>query len=149
MSKLETQLKDDLKTALKSEEELTVSVLRMLMADVKNTAIEKKDDLTDEEVIKTITKAVKQRKDAIASFKEGGRDESAAKEQKEIEILQKYLPEQMSEEEVAKIIDEVVKSTGASSAANFGKVMGAAMGKLKGKADGQLVNKIVKEKLNQ
>jgi len=97
MPKLESQLKDDLKTSLKAKDELTTSVLRMLMADIKNAAIEKKDELNDEEVTKAITKAVKQRKDAIDSFKEGGRAESAAKEQKEIEILQKYLPEQMDE----------------------------------------------------
>ncbi|NQV13074.1 MAG: GatB/YqeY domain-containing protein [Parcubacteria group bacterium] len=147
MSKLETQLKDDYKTALKSKEELTVSVLRMLMADIKNAAIEKKDELNDEEVTQAINKAVKQRKDAIASFKEGGRDESADKEQKEIEILQKYLPEQLGEEEVVKAVDEVIKSTGASSAADFGKVMGAVMSKLKGQVDGEVVNKIVKDKL--
>lgn len=147
MSKLESQIKDDLKTALKSKDELTVSVLRMLMADIKNTAIEKKDELDDEEVTQAITKAVKQRKDAIASYKEGGRQELADKEQKEIEILQKYLPEQLSEEEIGKAVNEVIKSTGASSAADFGKVMGAVMGKLNGQADGQVVNKIVKEKL--
>ena len=147
MPKLESQIKDDLKTALKSKEELTVSVLRMLMADIKNAAIEKKEDLDDEEVTQAVTKAVKQRKDAIASFQEGGRDELAAKEEKEIEILQKYLPEQLSEEEIAKVVDGVIKSTGASSAAEFGKVMGPVMSKLKGQADGQVVNKIVKEKL--
>ncbi|MFH2105154.1 MAG: GatB/YqeY domain-containing protein, partial [Parcubacteria group bacterium] len=77
MSKLESQLKDDYKTALKSKDELTVSVLRMLMSDIKNAAIEKKGDLSDEEVTQAITKAVKQRKDSIASYKEGGRDELA------------------------------------------------------------------------
>ena len=147
MPKLESQIKDDLKTALKSKEELIVSVLRMLMADIKNAAIEKKEDLDDEEVTQAVTKAVKQRKDAIASYKEGGRDELADKEKKEIEILQKYLPEQLSEEEIVKVVDGVIKSTGASSAAEFGKVMGSVMSKLKGQADGQVVNKIVKEKL--
>ncbi len=147
MPKLESQIKDDYKTALKSKEKLIVSVLRMLIADIKNVAIEKKDELNDEEITQAITKAVKQRKDAIASFKEGGRAELADKEEKEIEILQKYLPEQLSEDEIAKVADEVIKSTGASSAADFGKVMGAVMSKLKGQADGQVVNKVVKEKL--
>ncbi|MBU1178124.1 GatB/YqeY domain-containing protein [Patescibacteria group bacterium] len=147
MPKLESQIKDDFKIALKGKEELTVSTLRMLMADIKNAAIEKKDELTDEEVTQAITKAVKQRKDAITSFKEGGRDESAAKEQAEIEILQKYLPKQLGEDEIAKVVDEIINSSGANSAADLGKVMGSVMSKLKGQADGQIVNKIVKEKL--
>lgn len=148
MDKLEKKIKEDLVSALKSKEKLKMSVMRMLLADIKNISIDKKEDLNDEEVQAAIKSAVKKRKDSIESYQAGGRDELAQKEEDEIKILENYLPEQMSEEEVIRIVKEVINNMGEVSQADFGKVMGAVMGKLKGQADGNLVSKIVKENLS-
>ena len=148
MDKLEKKIKEDLVIALKSKEELKMSVLRMLLADIKNLSIEKKEDLNDDEVLTALKSAVKKRKDSIESYQAGGRDELARKEEDEIKILEEYLPEQMSEEEVIEIVKGVVNNMGEVSQADFGKVMGAAMSKLKGQADGNIVSKIVKENLS-
>ena len=94
-----------------------------------------------------VQKEAKQRRDSIEEFTKAGRQELADKEQKELEILQKYLPEQLSEEEIKKLVDEAISQTGASNISDMGKVMGALMPKIKGKADGSLVSKIVKESL--
>jgi hypothetical protein len=147
---IKQKILDDLKAAMKAGEVERRDVLRMIDSMIKNTEIEKKkreEGLTDEEVQEVISRAVKQRKDSIAQFESGGRPELAEKEQKEIEILMAYMPEQMSEEDVRKIIKEVIAETGAAGAASIGKVMGPAMAKLKGKADGNLVKKIVEEEL--
>ncbi|MFA6047552.1 MAG: GatB/YqeY domain-containing protein [Parcubacteria group bacterium] len=147
---IKQKISDDLKSAMKAGETEKRDVLRMLDSMVKNTEIEKKkreEGLTDEEVIEVVTRAVKQRKDSIAQYESGGRPELAEKEQKEIDILMAYMPEQMGEEEVRKIVKEVISETGAQGAASIGKVMGPAMARLKGKADGTLVKKIVEEEL--
>lgn len=148
MDKLEKKIKENSIDALKNKDKLTSSVLRMLLADIKNLSIEKKEDLSDEEVQAAIKSAVKKRKDSIESYQAGGRDELAKKEEDEMKILEGYLPEQMSEEKIVKIVKEVIDSMGEVSQADFGKVMGAAMGKLKGQADGNLVSKVVKENLS-
>jgi len=148
MAKLEEKIKEDLKSALKGKDELKASVLRMLIADIKNLSIEKKEDLSEDEVQAAVKSAVKKRKDSIESYKSGGRDELAQKEEDEIKILEEYLPEQMGEDEVAQIVEEVISGMGEVSHADFGKVMGVAMGKLKGQADGNVVSKVVKEKLS-
>jgi len=124
--------------------------LRMLDSMIKNTEIEKmkkEEGLSDAEVQDVIARAVKQRKDAAAQYVAGGRPELAEKENQEIKILMQYMPEQMSEEKVRKIIQEVITATGAASKAGIGKVMGQAMGKLKGQADGNVVKKIAEELL--
>jgi len=125
-------------------------VLRMLDAMIKNTEIEKlkkEQGLDDNEVQEVISRAIKQRKDAATQYTTGNRPELAEKENKEMEILLEYLPKQMSEEEVRKVVAEIIAKVGATSKADIGKVMGPAMGKLKGLADGNLVKKIVEEKL--
>ena len=125
-------------------------VLRMLDSMIKNTEIEMKkreDGLSDGEVLEVIGKAVKQRKDAMAQYAQGGRPELAEKEAKEVEILMAYLPEQMSEDKVREVVMEIIKQTGATSKADIGRVMGQAMGKLKGQTDGNVVKKIAEENL--
>jgi uncharacterized protein len=149
-SPLKQKLTADLLLAMKSGDNLKRDVLRMLDAMVKNTEIEKlkkEEGLSDGEVQEVITRAVKQRKDAAAQYAAGNRPELAEKENKEIEILLAYLPKQLSEEEVRKIVEETIAKIGATSKADIGKVMGPIMGKLKGLADGSLVKKIVEEKL--
>ena len=145
---IQTQLKQDMMTAMKAREMEKVNTIRSLRGAIKDKAIElKKDELSDEEIMGVLTKAAKQRRDSIASYKEGGRDDLVAEEEKELAIIEKYLPEQMNEDEVTKIVTEVIEQTGASSMADMGKVMGAIMPKVKGKADGNMVQTIVRRKL--
>lgn len=141
---------EDLKAAMKAGETEKRDVLRMLDSMIKNTEIEMKkreDGLSDGEVLEVIGKAVKQRKDAMAQYAQGGRPELAEKEAKEVEILMAYLPEQMSEDKVREVVMEIIKQTGATSKADIGRVMGQAMGKLKGQTDGNVVKKIAEENL--
>lgn len=137
------QIVSDLKEAMKSKDEARLLVLRSLKASAMNSKIEKGAELTDEEFAAVIQKAVKQRRDSIEQFASGGRDDLAANERAEIEILQKYLPEQLSPEELKKIVQETVAQVGATSKKDMGKVMGALMPKVKGRADGKAVQQIV------
>jgi len=139
---LKQKITQDLLAAMKAGETLKRDVLRMLDAMVKNTEIEKlkkEAGLDDSEVQEVISRAVKQRKDAAAQYTAGNRPELAEKENKEIEILIAYLPQQLSEEEVRKVVEEIIAKVGANSKADIGKVMGPVMGKLKGLAEGSLV----------
>jgi len=147
---LKQKILEDLKSAMKAGETEKRDVLRMLDSMIKNVEIEKmkrETGLTDEESMEVVSRAVKQRKDAIAQYEEGGRPELAEKEKKEMEILMTYLPAQMSEEKVREAVAQIIAESGATSKADTGKVMGQAMGKLKGQADGNLVKKIVEESL--
>jgi len=147
---LKQTILSDMKEAMKSGDVIKRDTLRMLDSMIKNTEIEKlkkEEGLNDEEVQAVIARAVKQRRDSVEQYKAGGRPELAEKETKEIEILSAYMPAQLGEEEVRKIVKEVITQTGAASKADIGKVMGQAMGKLKGQADGNLVKKMVEEEL--
>ncbi|HEX7042817.1 MAG TPA: GatB/YqeY domain-containing protein [Patescibacteria group bacterium] len=104
-------------------------------------------EATDEDVLFVINKEAKQRRDSISEFEKAGRQELVDKEKAELKILETYLPEQLSEEEIKKLVDEAVSSTGASSPSDMGKVMGALMPKTKGKADGNLVSRLVRDAL--
>ena len=144
------QLKEALKQSMLARDEIKTSTLRMVISSLGYYEIEKGGagyEATDEDVETVLQKQAKQRRDSIEQFKAGGRDELAEKETKELELIQSYLPQQMSEEEVKKLVDEAVLTTDATSASDIGKVMGALMPKVKGKADGSLVSRLVKEKL--
>lgn len=146
---LEEKLNDALKEAMKSGEKVKVSTLRMLISEIKNRKIaEKAKELDDDKVTSTIQKMAKQHKESIEKFKEGGRLDLVKKEEEELAILAEFLPEQMPEVELKKIVAEAVAATGASSAQDMGKVMREVMDKVKGQADGKLVNKLVREKLS-
>jgi uncharacterized protein YqeY len=147
MSALLEKIKTDLNQALKAKKADEVTVLRFLLADLHNREIEKKGELSDEDVVAVIRKQVKQGKEAIEEFKKGEREDLARKEGNEVEILNKYLPQMFSSEEVEKIVDASIEKTGAKSAQDFGKVMGEVMKTLKGQADGTEVARIVKAKL--
>lgn len=149
---LKQQLQDELKQSMLAKEELKTSVLRMLITGITYYEINKGGagyEATDEDVLAVVDKQVKQRKDSIEQFEKAGRQDLADKEKKEMEMLNKYLPEQMPEEEVRKIIEETIAGLGNVSMGDMGKVMGAIMPKLKGKADGNLVSRIVKETLTK
>lgn len=142
------KISQDLTDAQKSKDSVAVSTLRLLLSDVKNAQIAKGRELTDEEVINQTQKSAKKRKESIDAFQKAGRDDLVKKETQELEILEKYLPEKMSEDEIDKIVSEVIWESGASGTGDIGKVMGQVMAKISGKADGGLVSEIVKEKLS-
>jgi len=136
----------DLVAALKSKDELKTSVLRMIKSSMKNAAIDaKKQVLDDEEVLTILKRELKKRNEAIATYQQGNRPELAAKEEAEGQIIKGYLPEMMSEEQVAMIVDKVI----AGGADNIGAVMKAVMAETKGQADGAVVQKLVREKLQK
>jgi uncharacterized protein YqeY len=144
---LQQRLMDDLKMAMKSGEKLRLSVIRMVRAKIKNAEIEKRDGLDDGEVLKVITRDVKQHKESITAFKDGNRPELAEKEEAELAILMEYMPQQMSRDEVVAIIKQVIEETGAAGPQDKGKVMGKIMAQVSGKADGKEVNQIVMDLL--
>ena len=145
------KLQEDLKNSMLAKEELKTSVLRMLLSAINYFEIQKGGagyEASEEDIISVIGKEAKQRNDSIEQFKNAGRNELAEKEERELEILKTYLPEQLSEEEIKVLVDEAIKSTGASTMQDMGKVMGYLSPKIKGKADGGTVSKLVKEKLS-
>lgn len=147
---LKQQLKDQLKEAMLAKDTLRTSVIRFILSGITYYEIQKGGagyEATDEDVMAVINKEVKQRKDSIEQFQNAGRQDLVDKEQAELTILETYLPEQMSEEEVKKLVGEAVAQTGASAPSDMGKVMGALMSKVKGKADGTLVSRLVREAL--
>ncbi|HSX09113.1 MAG TPA: GatB/YqeY domain-containing protein [Candidatus Saccharimonadales bacterium] len=145
-----TQLKEELKQSMLARDTERTSTLRMVISALGYYEIEKGGagyEATEEDVEAVLQKQAKQRRDSIEQYKVGNRPELAEKEAKELELLESFLPKQMSEEEVKKLVDDAVASTGATSAADMGKVMSALMPQTKGKADGGLVSRLVKEKL--
>jgi len=147
MSTINDKIKEDLKGAMKSGDVEKRDTLRMIDSMIKNVEIEKGkrvEGLVDEEIIEVLMRAVKQRKDSANQYMEGGRPELAQKEEKELQIISAYLPEQLSEDEITKIIKEIIEN---SKEADLGKIMGQSMLKLKGKADGNLVRQIVQKEL--
>jgi uncharacterized protein YqeY len=161
---LKKKIYEDLKKALFEKKDTEVSVLRLLNSSILNKEKEKrykislkKDNvadldkasvLGDEEILEVIISEVKKRKEAIIEFEKGNRKDLADKEKKELEILKRYLPEQLSEEEIKELAKEAIKKVGAKEIKDMGKVMAELMPKVKGRADGSLVSKIVKELLS-
>ncbi|MCX7780715.1 MAG: GatB/YqeY domain-containing protein [Negativicutes bacterium] len=147
---LKERLNEDMKQAMKDKEtgKLRLSVIRMVRANIKNVEIDRKKELTEEEILDVLAKEVKMRRDSLEEFKKGNRPDMVETLENEIAILMDYLPRQMSEEEVRSVVAEAIAATGATSAKEMGKVMAVLMPKVKGRADGKLVNTIVKEMLN-
>lgn len=143
------QIDQDLFEALKSKDETSVSTLRMLKSAIHNWQIASKKEPSDDDTLGIIQKEIKSRKDSVNLYKQGNRVELAEKEEKEIEILEKYLGEQMSDEEIRAKVKEVITQTNASGSRDVGKVMGPLMAEFKGKADGSTVLQIVKEELSE
>ncbi len=149
---LHQKIVDDLKVALKSGDSFKTNTLRFLLSSLHNKEIEKKGrglepTLSDDEVIEVLSREAKKRKEAIEAYKKGNRTDLAQKETKELEIIEKYLPEQLAEEEIEKIVKATIEKTGAKEVKDFGKVMAEAMKELKGKADASLVSEIVRKQL--
>lgn len=142
------QIDNDLIQAQKAKNEFVRDTLRYLKSSIKNAAINKQSDLDEAEIIAVIQKEVKQRRDAIAQFQSVNRPDLAKKEQNETELFEKYLPAQLSDEELTKIITETIQVVGATGKNDMGKVMGQVKPKVQGKADGQRISKIVMEMLS-
>lgn len=145
---MKSKIQSDLRQALKDKKEIKVSVLRLLLAEVKNQEIAKQEELKEDEFVGLVQKEIKKRKEAIEAYQKGKRDDLVAKEKKELIILNKYLPQQLSSAELEEIIQTVIKETDASGLSDFGKVMGGVMVKVKGKADGKAVNEAVRKVLS-
>lgn len=150
---LKQQILDDLKAAMKAKEADKLNVLRSLKAKLLEKEISERKggeaSLSDEQVVEVLMKAAKQRKESIDQFEEGGRDDLAKKEKFELNIIEKYLPEMMDEEEIREEVKAQIDKMGATDMSDMGKVMGALMGRLKGKAEGAAISRIVKEELSK
>ena len=144
---LKEKIKSDLKDAMKSGDNVARGVLRLLSSDIKNEEISLKKELVDDGVLKIIRKDIKRHKESIEQYKTGGRKDLAEQEEKEQEILEKYMPEQMSEDEIRKIVASIIKKLEVTDVSDFGKVTGAVMREIKGIVDGNVVSKIVREEL--
>ncbi len=144
---VEKQLLEDMKLAMKSGNKVELDTIRMLRAQIKSASIDKKDDLDEAELAQVLQKEAKKRKEAIDFYQKGNREDLVKKEEAELSIILKYLPEQLSEKDLDDIIKTAVESLQVSNEKDLGRVMGAIMPKVKGKADGKLVQQKVKEYL--
>ena len=138
---------NDLVSAMKNKDKETLTVLRMVKGAIQLEEINKKQELNDEDVIAVLSKQIKTRKESIVEFEKASRNDLITQTQSEIEILSKYMPEQLSEEEVLKVIDEAFNTINPEKPSDMGKLMGFVTPKLKGKADMSFVSKTIKEKL--
>lgn len=146
------QLENDLRNVLKSRNLFVAGVLRLLLSSLHNKSIEKRSQgkdssLIDEDVLEVLQKEAKKRKEAMVFYEKGGRKDLLEKEQNELKIIESYLPAQLSEEEIKKIVETAISQSGVATEKDFGKVMGLAMKELKGKADAAAVSRLIKEKL--
>jgi uncharacterized protein YqeY len=137
-----------MKDALRSGDKVRLAALRLLHASVKNREVELRREVTDEEFLEVVAREVKRRKEAIEAYERAARQDLLERERREQEVLEAYLPEQMSDEETAVLVEEAVSATGAASPGDLGKVMGYVMGKAKGRIDGGKVNAMVRERLS-
>ena len=145
---MKQNLLNDLVVAMKSQDKETLSVLRMVKGAIQLEEINKKSELSDEDFIGVVSKQIKTRKESIAEFEKAGRTDLVDQTKKEIEILNKYMPEQLSEEEVLKVIAEAFNALNPQTQSDMGKLMGYVTPRLKGKADMSFVSKTIKEKLS-
>ena len=146
-NQIKIALKEATISSMKKGEKEATTTLRMFSAEIKKEEIEKKAELTSEETISIVQKMIKQRKDSFSQFEQAGREELAEKEAREISILEQFLPEQLSEEEILQEVNQAIAESGAESMKDMGKVMGLLKNKLSGKADMGLVSIKVKESL--
>ncbi|WP_353894348.1 GatB/YqeY domain-containing protein [Proteinivorax hydrogeniformans] len=142
------RLTDDMKTAMKSKDKFALTVIRMIRSELKYAEIDKGTPLNDDESFQILNKEMKKRRESVEDYTKADRPEEVEKLKREIEIIQSYLPEQLTEEEIEGIIDNTIAETGVSSKKEMGKLMSAVMPKLQGRADGKLVSQIVSNKLN-
>lgn len=141
-------IKKQIVEAMKAKDELRVSTLKLLSSALYNAQIKKREKLSETEELEIVRREAKQRKDAIEAYEKAGAKERAEKENMELQILQEYLPKDLSDEELGKIVDEVISSIEATDMKDMGKAIGAVLGKCKGQADGKKVSEMVRSKLS-
>lgn len=137
----------DMKSSMKSGDKVALETIRMLRAQIKNECLKKGEEISDDEIIKVLSKESKKRKEALDLFKKGGREDLVEKEAYELKIIDSYLPKQLSQEELEKIIDQAIKETNAESLRDMGQVMQIVMPQVTGRAEGKTVQELVKKKL--
>ncbi len=146
---LQSKISEDVKNALRNQEKLKLSVLRMLLASIKNRIIELKNkELPDEQIVAVIGSEIKKRRDAVYEFEKVGRQDAADVEKDEISILMDYMPAQLTEDQIISLIDNTISELSIESIKDLGKLMKSLMPKTRGKADGALVSKLVRKKLD-
>lgn len=143
------ELNQDMKVAMKAKDRESLTTIRMLKSALQNEQINKGDELTEDEELTVLAREKKQRVESLNEFKDADRKDLVEKLEKELSIVDQYLPEQLSEQEIFQIVRDTVEQTGADSMKDMGKVMGAVLPKVKGKADGSLVSSIVKQELSK
>jgi len=148
MSSLSARINDDVKAAMKAKDKARLGVLRLITAAIKQREVDERITLNDEQVLAVLEKMIKQRKDSIIQYEKAGRDELAQQEAFEIGIIQDYMPEQLSDDEIDALISEAISSSGAESMKDMGKVMGLLKPKLAGRADMGKVSQIIKKQLS-
>ena len=146
-SPLKAQINEAMKAAMRAKEKERLGTIRLVLAEIKKVEVDERIDPDDVRVTSILDKMVKQRRDSIKQFTDAGRDELAAKEQTEIEVIQEFLPQPLSEEEIASLIEEAIASTGAASMQDMGKVMGLLKPQMAGKADIGKVSGLIKQRL--
>jgi len=144
---LKERLQKELVEAMRARDTLKVDVIRLLRNSIRQKEIELKKELSDDDVIKILSNAAKQRRESIKAYEAGKREDLVEREKRELDIIESYLPEKFSQEELIKIVEDVIKEVGASSLRDLGKVMPKVMAKVKGRADGSEVQAIVRSKL--
>lgn len=142
-----TSLGREMQDAMKAGDKVRLATLKLLISSIKNAEVAKRGELGDDERLDVVAREYKKRQEAAQEYRKAGREDRASTEESEAEILKEWMPEQLSEEEVERLIDEAVTETGAASPAEMGKVMGVLMPKLKGRADGKMVSDLVRKKL--
>jgi uncharacterized protein len=147
MGSLKTRIAEESKQALKGGEKVRLGTLRMLSAAIKNREVELRRELTDDEVTEVAIKESKRRTEAVEAYEQAGREDLAAKERAERDVLADYVPQGLSEEETAALVDEAIAATGATAMSDMGKVMGFVMGRAKGRVDGAKVQAVVRARL--
>lgn len=144
---LRERISAEMKEAMKAGDKLRVSTLRLLLSEIKNAEIAKRKELDDEGVLEVVSREVRKRRESIAEFEKAGREDLSSKERIEAQILEAYLPPQLSEEELAAIVDKALQESGAVSLKEMGKVMALVMPQIKGRAEGKTVNEMVRKAL--
>jgi uncharacterized protein YqeY len=146
-SVIKGKIQEDMKNAMRQQEKERLATIRLIMAALKQREVDERIELTDDQILATLNKMIKQRRDSISQFETGNRQDLAQKEAEEIRVIQAYLPAQLSEKEIELAVITAIQTTGAASAKDMGKVMGLLKGELQGKADMSVVSNKVKEKL--
>ena len=148
MSELKQRITDDMKSAMKAKDKQALKAVRMILEAIKQKEIDERIELDDTQAMAVIQKMVKQRKDSISQFSDAGRSDLVEIEEAELETINNYMPEQLSDEEVALVVDKAINDSGANSMKDMGKLMGILKSQLQGKADMSLVSQLIKSRLS-